>query len=152
MVLHEHLTSIRQRSDSSDRSVIERDVSTDLLSFVMSDDLKICEDTCAALQRQQQCAVVRTMALSCLEGLLISSRLLQDESSRFSGFSSHVLQALLLPAVKGLRVMWNKKWEMVLPAAGVHIGMKLGNAWKKIFPGPQAFALARGFRLVMPSC
>ena len=44
-----------------------------------------------------------------------------------------MLQALLLPAVQGLRIMWNKKWEMVLPTAGLHLEMKLGNAWKKFF-------------------
>ena len=63
------------------------------------------------------------------EGLMISSGKLKSES-KIHSFSSHVLQSLLLPALQGLRMMWNKKWEMVLPAAGVHIGMKLGNAWK----------------------
>ena len=133
MVLHEHLAFIRQRSDGSDAGATERDVATDLLMFVMSDELNICAEIRAALQRQQQCAVVRTMTLDCLQALLVSAQNFEEKDAQRSGFSSLVLQALLLPAVQGLRMMWNKKWEMVLPTAGLHLEMKLGNAWKKFF-------------------
>ena len=133
MVLHEHLASIRQRSDSSHQDTLDRDIATDLLMFVMSDDLNICNDVRGALQRQQQCAVVRISTLNCLAALFGSVKRFGDQQILSNGTFSQLIQALLLPALPGLRMMWEKKSEMTLPAAGLHMASKLGNAWKAFF-------------------